>query len=294
MVGQEKSPLSLENRTSDNATTFLERSIAIRGFVNPNIRDIGITLWGDIGENTFIGYEGGMYLGDGSNRPQVDARPDFVGRVFVRPFAANKASPLQHAQVGLSGRVAVRDAAQVAYDYNPITDRTRLRRLEPDLQGFAGAHGPHHPVEHPAGRWRRTAAPRLALRALGRGLLREQRHARSARWISRDEHRATGRLERRGVVREFRPSGRGANRSFPAIPASCARSTSTSTSNPKNRRRPSRLRRWFQGSTRRTTVRRAKASTTRTPPERPVDRATRSTCFRSAVGRRTGTRRTSG
>ncbi|HEY4122957.1 MAG TPA: porin, partial [Byssovorax sp.] len=121
MIGQEKTTLSMENRTSDNQTPLMERNVAIRGFVVPTQREIGLTAWGDIGKNTVVGYEGGVYLGDGQNRSQVDEHFDGIGRVFVRPFAADASSPVQHAQIGVSGRYGQRDPRYVGYDESPIT-----------------------------------------------------------------------------------------------------------------------------------------------------------------------------
>jgi hypothetical protein len=121
MVGQEKSQIGIENRTSDNFTPLMERNVAIRGFVVPTQREIGITAWGDVGRNTVLGYEIGVYGGDGQNRGQVDNQVDGMGRVFLRPFAADEASPIQHLQIGLSGRYGQRDPKYVGYDLSPIT-----------------------------------------------------------------------------------------------------------------------------------------------------------------------------
>ncbi len=121
MVGQEKSQIGIENRTSDNYTPFMERNIAIRGFVVPTQREIGITAWGDIGKNSVLAYEVGVYGGDGQNRGQIDNQVDGMGRVFFRPFAADDTSPVQQLQVGLSGRYGQRDPKYVGYDLSPIT-----------------------------------------------------------------------------------------------------------------------------------------------------------------------------
>jgi hypothetical protein len=121
MIGQEKSQIGIENRTSDNFTPLMERNIAIRGFVVPTQRETGITAWGDIGKNSVVAYEVGVYAGDGQNRFQVDNKLDTMGRVYVRPFAADDTSPVQHLQIGVSGRYGVRDTQYVGYDLSPIT-----------------------------------------------------------------------------------------------------------------------------------------------------------------------------
>jgi hypothetical protein len=121
MFGQEKAPYSLEGRTGNNTHTFMERNIAIRGFAFPSSREIGITAWGDIGKAKVAAYEVGAYSGDGQNRPQIDSSVDFIGRGWVRPFAAGGNGPLQKAQLGLSARVGDRDPDYVGYGYPAVT-----------------------------------------------------------------------------------------------------------------------------------------------------------------------------
>lgn len=118
MVGQQQAPIGLENRTINNVTTFMERHLPIRGFVAPTEKEIGLTLWGDLFDDR-LSYELGVYGGDGQNRPQVDAHPDFIGRVFTRPLLGTK-GPLDKLQVGVSGRAGQRDSKLVGYDYQPI------------------------------------------------------------------------------------------------------------------------------------------------------------------------------
>jgi hypothetical protein len=77
-------------------------------------------------------------MGDGQNRPQIDARPDFVGRVFVRPFAAQAGHLLQHAQIGFGGRYGVRDASMVAYDVSPITTAQGFALWNPTYKDSVG------------------------------------------------------------------------------------------------------------------------------------------------------------
>ncbi|WP_437956956.1 porin [Sorangium sp. So ce119] len=119
MFGQYSPAFSLENQTSDISTTFMERNIAIRGFALPEGKDIGLTIWGDIGDRQ-LGYGVGVISGDGQNRPGVDASPDLVARVFARPFGGDKKALLAKAQIGISARHGERDQAYVGYDYAPI------------------------------------------------------------------------------------------------------------------------------------------------------------------------------
>lgn len=122
MVGQHQAPFSMENRTGNNNTTWLERNMAIRSFVVPNGKEIGAVLWGDANDVQTLSYEVGVFLGDGPNRPQVDAYPDFIGRVFARPWArSGKTGPYDKVQIGMSFQGGNRDPQFVGYDYPAIT-----------------------------------------------------------------------------------------------------------------------------------------------------------------------------
>jgi hypothetical protein len=121
MVGQYDAPFGLENRTPDTVSSFMESNIAIRGFAVPSRKEIGLTLWGEIGERN-INYELGVFAGDGQNRPQIDNAVDFIGRIFVRPFAKKESSDaLANAQIGVSMRHGERDQPYVGYIYPAIT-----------------------------------------------------------------------------------------------------------------------------------------------------------------------------
>jgi Phosphate-selective porin O and P len=119
MLGQYSPPFTMENQTNDNATTFMERTLAIRGFVYPDTRDIGLQIWGDVADR-MVTYGLGVFEGDGQNRPGVDVAPDFMGRVSLRPFARDKKAPLARAQIGMSARRGQRDQQFVAYNHYGI------------------------------------------------------------------------------------------------------------------------------------------------------------------------------
>jgi hypothetical protein len=119
MLGQYQAPISLENRTSEGLTPFMERNVAIRGFVVPGGKETGLTAWGDLFGGV-LSYELGVFGGDGQNRPQVDSAFDFAGRLVTRPLL-HLGGPLARAQIGASARVGVRDAKSVAYDIPQIT-----------------------------------------------------------------------------------------------------------------------------------------------------------------------------
>lgn len=119
MLGQYQAPFSLENRTSEGVTPFMERNVAIRGFVFPTGKEVGLSAWGDLLEQR-LSYELGVFGGDGQNRPQIDGRFDFMGRVVAHPFAGGK-GPLARAQIGMSAHHGDRDPSSVGYDHPQIT-----------------------------------------------------------------------------------------------------------------------------------------------------------------------------
>jgi hypothetical protein len=120
-LGQFNTPFSMQNRTGDDYLDWMERNVGIHSFVLQSPREIGGMLWGELGPRVFV-YEVGVFGGDGMNRPSVDARVDFIGRMFVRPFAGGATSDFaKYAQIGVSLRHGDRDPAAVAYDYTPIT-----------------------------------------------------------------------------------------------------------------------------------------------------------------------------
>lgn len=120
-VGQFNVPFSMDNRTDDDYYPLLERPVAIRNFVVPSERDIGGMIWGELGPRVLV-YELGVFGGDGQNRPSVDARVDFIGRVFVRPFAGGGSGDLsKYTQIGVSARHGDRDPSKVGYDAPAIT-----------------------------------------------------------------------------------------------------------------------------------------------------------------------------
>jgi hypothetical protein len=121
-IGHFNIPFTLDNRTGDLYYPTQERTAAIRSFVIGNQpRDLGGMIWGELGPRMFV-YELGVFGGDGQNRPSIDSRVDFIGRMFARPFATMGTSDLaKYTQIGLSARHGDRDPATVGYDYGSIT-----------------------------------------------------------------------------------------------------------------------------------------------------------------------------
>lgn len=119
-VGQFNVPFSLSNRTQDAYNAWMERPLPVRAFAVPSSKDLGVMLSGDIGDG-LLSYELGVFGGDGRNRPSVDSRVDFIGRLSMHPFAHGKGTFEKSFQVGVSGRHGDRDARAVGYDSTPIT-----------------------------------------------------------------------------------------------------------------------------------------------------------------------------
>ena len=133
MIGQFNAPFSLENRTSNRTTPFMERNLAIRGFARTSNKEMGLCVWGEVLDK-MIGYEVGVFGGDGQNRTQVDATADFMGRVYVRPLLNTMKGALSKLQVGLSASHGDRDPAYVGYDYNGVTSASGFALWNPNYR----------------------------------------------------------------------------------------------------------------------------------------------------------------
>ena len=118
-IGQIRIPFSLENRTSENITPFLESSLPVRTLGAPLIRDIGLMAWGETDASLFH-YEIGIFNGDGPNVTNQDSNFDGIGRVFAHPFAKTHTA-LSTFQIGASGHYGVRNAKTIGYDYPALT-----------------------------------------------------------------------------------------------------------------------------------------------------------------------------
>jgi hypothetical protein len=136
MAGQYDVAFSMENRTSDNSTSFMERSVGIGGFVIPSKKDTGLTVWGELLDGR-LDYAVEMLTGDGQNRPQVDSSFDFTGRVFTRPLFGSD-SPLAKLQLGVSGRTGQRDPKLVGYDYPAIATNQGYQLWQPTYKDSLG------------------------------------------------------------------------------------------------------------------------------------------------------------
>ncbi|HVY47159.1 MAG TPA: porin, partial [Minicystis sp.] len=135
-MGQFDAPFTQENRTSDKYIPFMERSLAVRDLGIPTNKEIGIMFWGE-DPKSLAHYELGPFLGDGQNRPNVDARFDFMGRVFVHPLAGAPGA-IKDLQLGASIRTGDRDPKSVNYDYNAFTTQGTFAFWSPTYSGSKG------------------------------------------------------------------------------------------------------------------------------------------------------------
>lgn len=117
-VGQQQVPFTMDNRTPVGGLTWMELPLAVR-FAQPSPFDLGAMAWAPFPKK-LGGYEVGVFGGDGLNRPSVDDRADFAGRVYVNPLATTH-SLASDIRIGFSGTVGERRARDVTYDVTPLT-----------------------------------------------------------------------------------------------------------------------------------------------------------------------------
>ncbi len=82
-VGQFDEPFMLDNRTSDEITPFLERSMAARSLGVPRNKGMGVMLWGEP-ESRVARYELGAFLADGTDGG-FHSGYDVTWRTLLRP-----------------------------------------------------------------------------------------------------------------------------------------------------------------------------------------------------------------
>jgi len=88
-AGQFDAPFTLENRTSDAYTTFIERSLTVRSVAVPRNKEVGLMVHGLVGGGLFY-YSGGVFNGDGPDFRNFDNQVDAIGRVTISPFASSE------------------------------------------------------------------------------------------------------------------------------------------------------------------------------------------------------------
>jgi hypothetical protein len=85
-VGQFDAPFTLENRTSDAYTDFIERAMVARSLGAPRNKEVGAMAHGRLGTG-WLYYSGGVFNGNGPGYRNVDNQADAIGRITLAPFA---------------------------------------------------------------------------------------------------------------------------------------------------------------------------------------------------------------
>ncbi len=111
--GMYNAPYTMENVTSSRWMDLMERALVVRTVAAPHNKAEGLMVWGESPHKT-IEYQGGVFGGDGMNRPNIDNRFDGMGRVLVRPLIGDGHGNRLH--VGLGARYGSRDRDFLRYD----------------------------------------------------------------------------------------------------------------------------------------------------------------------------------
>lgn len=128
LVGQQQTPLTMQNTTPSSVLPMHELPLAV-ALGMPGSRDLGATLWGDVAPANLTYYVG-VFEGDGRNRPGVDARGDVMARVTWKPLGSSEGE-LRDLRLGASGRFGSRDGARVNYDAPALRTQQGFAFWEP-------------------------------------------------------------------------------------------------------------------------------------------------------------------
>ena len=99
-AGQFDAPFTLENRTVDAYTDFIERSMAVRALGVPRNKEIGVMVHGLLGDVFY--YSAGAFNGEGPEFRNADNQPDAIGRLVLSPLGGRD-SAFRRLAIGGSG-----------------------------------------------------------------------------------------------------------------------------------------------------------------------------------------------
>jgi hypothetical protein len=99
-VGQFDAPFTLENRTADPYTDFIERAMVARTLGAPRNKEVGAMVHGTLA--SLVYYSAGVFNGEGPGFRNVDNQPDGIGRVVVSPFGSTNGA-FRRLSIGGSG-----------------------------------------------------------------------------------------------------------------------------------------------------------------------------------------------
>ncbi len=86
-AGQFDVPFTLENRTSDAETDFIERAMTARTLGAPRNKDVGAMAHGLVADGRLY-YAAGLFNGEGPGFRNVDNQADAIGRLVWTPLGA--------------------------------------------------------------------------------------------------------------------------------------------------------------------------------------------------------------
>ncbi|HEY4393468.1 MAG TPA: porin [Polyangia bacterium] len=84
-AGQFDAPFTLENRTSDAYTDFIERAMTARTLGAPRNKEVGVMAHGLLADG-LVYYSGGLFNGEGPGFRNLDNQSDTIGRIVITPF----------------------------------------------------------------------------------------------------------------------------------------------------------------------------------------------------------------
>ncbi|HEX3906142.1 MAG TPA: porin [Polyangia bacterium] len=99
-AGEFDAPFTLENRTSDAYTDFIERAMTARSLGAPLNKEVGVMVHGLVGDGRFY-YSGGLFNGEGPEFRNLDNQSDSIGRLVLTPFATGE-RPWRRLSIGAS------------------------------------------------------------------------------------------------------------------------------------------------------------------------------------------------
>ncbi|HEY6476216.1 MAG TPA: porin [Polyangia bacterium] len=85
-AGQFDAPFTLENRTSDAYTDFIERAMTARTLGAPRNKEVGVMAHGLLADDRLY-YSAGLFNGEGPGFRNLDNQSDTIGRIVFSPFA---------------------------------------------------------------------------------------------------------------------------------------------------------------------------------------------------------------
>jgi hypothetical protein len=100
-AGQFDVPFTMENRTSDAETDFIERAMTARTLGAPRNKDVGAMAHGLLADGRLY-YAAGLFNGEGPGFRNLDNQVDAIGRLVWAPLAAGD-GPWRRLAIGASG-----------------------------------------------------------------------------------------------------------------------------------------------------------------------------------------------